>query len=258
VLCRSTGPSQLSVGERTVSSTLAFSFVAWVSPFWRSATAFRVRPQQPFSASSLSLLICAWLRFLHRKTALQRVHTADDIRGWGACARSELAYRRSARDAEFRTARQFCEVFLNRTAIGLTTGTVSNLQSLRVEIRDATGLSSLHVTRRIIESGKAGLIIFEKGQCRSASYASSTRRPPSGRRGQSHHTATFWAFTQSTGTQNNFMLKLARLDYCRNHSVNETALAAFYSAGEQSLAISVVSWVHAHARSRSANREIKR
>src|SRR3954454_8325411 len=64
--------------------------------------------------------------------------------------------------------------------------------------------------------------------------------------------------TEHRDTKQIFPAQLERLNCCRNHWPSERRLPLFYSAGDHSAATSVVSWVHAHATSRSANREIKR
>ena len=50
-------------------------------------------------------------------------------------------------------------------AVGLTNGNSFNFPITQGEIGDATGLSTVHVNRSIMELRKEGLIILEKGRC---------------------------------------------------------------------------------------------
>ena len=56
-------------------------------------------------------------------------------------------------------------MFLKLKAVGLTNGNSFNFPTTQGEIGDATGLSTVHVNRSIMELRKEGLIILEKGRC---------------------------------------------------------------------------------------------
>jgi CRP-like cAMP-binding protein len=70
-----------------------------------------------------------------------------------------------SRDAYSRIGHLICEVFLKLKAVGLTNGNSCDFPITQGEIADATGLSTVHVNRSIMELRKDGLIILEKGQC---------------------------------------------------------------------------------------------
>ena len=70
-----------------------------------------------------------------------------------------------SRDAYSRIAHLICEVFLKLRAVGLTNGNSFDFPITQSEIGDATGLSTVHVNRSIMELRKDGLIILEKGRC---------------------------------------------------------------------------------------------
>jgi biotin operon repressor len=70
-----------------------------------------------------------------------------------------------SRDAYSRIGHLICEVFLKLKVVGLTNGNSFDFPITQGEIGDATGLSTVHVNRSIMELRKDGLIIFEKGRC---------------------------------------------------------------------------------------------
>jgi CRP-like cAMP-binding protein len=70
-----------------------------------------------------------------------------------------------SRDAYSRIGHLICEVFLKLRAVGLTNGNSFDFPITQGEIGDATGLSTVHVNRSIMELRKNGLIILEKNQC---------------------------------------------------------------------------------------------
>jgi biotin operon repressor len=70
-----------------------------------------------------------------------------------------------SRDAYSRIGHLICEMFLKLKAVGLTNGNSFNFPITQGEIGDATGLSTVHVNRSIMELRKEGLIILEKGRC---------------------------------------------------------------------------------------------
>jgi CRP-like cAMP-binding protein len=69
------------------------------------------------------------------------------------------------RDAYSRIGHLICEVFLKLKAVGLTNGNSFDFPITQGEIGDATGLSTVHVNRSIMELRKDGLIVLEKGRC---------------------------------------------------------------------------------------------
>jgi CRP-like cAMP-binding protein len=69
------------------------------------------------------------------------------------------------RDAYGRIGHLICEVFLKLKAVGLTNGNSFEFPITQEEIGDATGLSTVHVNRSIMELRKDGLIILEKSRC---------------------------------------------------------------------------------------------
>ena len=69
------------------------------------------------------------------------------------------------REAYGRISHLICELFLKLRAVGLTNGNSFNLPLTQGEIGDATGLSTVHVNRTIMELRADGLITLEKGHC---------------------------------------------------------------------------------------------
>ena len=70
-----------------------------------------------------------------------------------------------SREAYGRIAHLICELFLKLRAVGLTNGNSFNLPLTQGEIGDATGLSTVHVNRTIMDLRADGLITLEKGHC---------------------------------------------------------------------------------------------
>jgi CRP-like cAMP-binding protein len=70
-----------------------------------------------------------------------------------------------SRDAYSRIAHLICEVYLKLKAVELTDGNSFEFPVTQSEIGDATGLSTVHVNRSVMELRKDGLIILEKGRC---------------------------------------------------------------------------------------------
>jgi CRP-like cAMP-binding protein len=76
-----------------------------------------------------------------------------------------------ARDAYNRIAHLICELFLKLQAVGLTRGYTFGLPITQAEVADATGLSTVHVNRSVMQLRAAGLITWEKGQCTIENWA---------------------------------------------------------------------------------------
>jgi CRP-like cAMP-binding protein len=70
-----------------------------------------------------------------------------------------------ARDAYTRIAHLVCEIFLKLRAVGLTEGYTFQLPITQAELADATGMSTVHVNRSVMQMRANGLITWEKGQC---------------------------------------------------------------------------------------------
>jgi CRP-like cAMP-binding protein len=70
-----------------------------------------------------------------------------------------------SRDAYTRIGHLICEVFMKLKAVGITDGNSFDFPITQSEIGDATGLSTVHVNRSIMELRKDQLIILEKGRC---------------------------------------------------------------------------------------------
>jgi CRP-like cAMP-binding protein len=70
-----------------------------------------------------------------------------------------------SRDAYSRIGHLICEMFLKLKAVGLTNGNSFDFPITQGEIGEATGLSTVHVNRSIMELRKDRLIILEKGRC---------------------------------------------------------------------------------------------
>jgi CRP-like cAMP-binding protein len=70
-----------------------------------------------------------------------------------------------SRDTYSRIAHLNCEVYLKLNAVELTNGNSFEFPVTQSEIGDATGLSTVHVNRSVMELRKDGLIILEKGRC---------------------------------------------------------------------------------------------
>jgi CRP-like cAMP-binding protein len=70
-----------------------------------------------------------------------------------------------SRDAYSRIGHLICEVFLKLQAVGLTNGNSFAFPITQGEIGDATGLSTVHVNRSIMELRRDNLIVLEKGRC---------------------------------------------------------------------------------------------
>src|SRR5512133_993392 len=82
-----------------------------------------------------------------------------------AAAFREWIVNVGSRDAYGRIGHLICEVFLKLKAVGLTNGNTFDFPITQEEIGDATGLSTVHVNRSIMELRKDGLIILEKSRC---------------------------------------------------------------------------------------------
>jgi CRP-like cAMP-binding protein len=83
-----------------------------------------------------------------------------------AAAFREWIVNVGSRDAYGRIGHLICEVFLKLKAVGLTNGNTFDFPITQGEIGDATGLSTVHVNRSIMDMRKDGLIILEKGRCK--------------------------------------------------------------------------------------------
>jgi CRP-like cAMP-binding protein len=70
-----------------------------------------------------------------------------------------------AREAYSRIAHLICEMFTKSEAVGLVNGTTFKFPVTQSEIGEATGLSTVHVNRTLMELRRDGLIVFEKGRC---------------------------------------------------------------------------------------------
>src|SRR4051794_13826927 len=70
-----------------------------------------------------------------------------------------------SRNAYSRIGHLICEVFLKLKAVELTKGNSFDFPITQAEMGDATGLSTVHVNRSIMELRKDGLMILEKGRC---------------------------------------------------------------------------------------------
>jgi CRP-like cAMP-binding protein len=70
-----------------------------------------------------------------------------------------------SRDAYSRIAHLICEVFLKLKVIGLVNGSNFEFPVTQTEIGEATGLSTVHVNRTVMELREDGLIALEKGRC---------------------------------------------------------------------------------------------
>src|SRR4051794_1741281 len=70
-----------------------------------------------------------------------------------------------SRDAYSRIAHLVCEVFLKLRAVGLTKANSFEFPLTQSEIGDATGLSTVHVNRSMMELRRDGLITLERGRC---------------------------------------------------------------------------------------------
>jgi CRP-like cAMP-binding protein len=69
------------------------------------------------------------------------------------------------RDAYSRIAHLICEVFLKLKVVGLVNGSTFDFPVTQTEIGDATGLSTVHVNRTVMELRGNGLIELERGRC---------------------------------------------------------------------------------------------
>jgi CRP-like cAMP-binding protein len=70
-----------------------------------------------------------------------------------------------SRDAYSRIAHLLCEVYLKLKVVGLVNGSSFDFPVTQTEIGDATGLSTVHVNRTVMELRGNGLIELEKGRC---------------------------------------------------------------------------------------------
>jgi CRP-like cAMP-binding protein len=70
-----------------------------------------------------------------------------------------------SRDAYSRIAHLICEMFFRMRAVGLTNGNSFGFPITQTEIGEATGLSTVHVNRSIMDLRKDGLITLDKGRC---------------------------------------------------------------------------------------------
>lgn len=71
-----------------------------------------------------------------------------------------------AREAYARLAHLLCELFLKLRAVGLTQDFTFQLPITQAELADATGLSTVHVNRSVMHLRSAGLITWERGECK--------------------------------------------------------------------------------------------
>jgi CRP-like cAMP-binding protein len=70
-----------------------------------------------------------------------------------------------SRDACSRIAHLLCEMFFKLKVVGLTNGNSFHFPITQIEIGEATGLSTVHVNRSIMDLRRDGLITLEKGRC---------------------------------------------------------------------------------------------
>jgi CRP-like cAMP-binding protein len=70
-----------------------------------------------------------------------------------------------SRDAYSRIAHLLCEIFLKLKAVGLTNANSFDLPITQSKLADATGLSSVHVNRSLMQLRADGLITLDKGRC---------------------------------------------------------------------------------------------
>jgi hypothetical protein len=68
-------------------------------------------------------------------------------------------------------AHLICEVFIKLRAVGLTGGNSFVFPITQSEIGDATGLSTVHVNRSIMQLRADNMIILDKGRCTIPSFA---------------------------------------------------------------------------------------
>jgi CRP-like cAMP-binding protein len=71
-----------------------------------------------------------------------------------------------AREAYARLAHLLCELFLKLRAVRLTQDFAFQLPITQAELADATGLSTVHVNRSVMHLRSAGLITWERGECK--------------------------------------------------------------------------------------------
>jgi CRP-like cAMP-binding protein len=70
-----------------------------------------------------------------------------------------------SREAYARLAHLICELFCKLHAVGLTDGNTFDLPITQAELGDATGLSTVHVNRSLMQLRADGLITLERGRC---------------------------------------------------------------------------------------------
>jgi CRP-like cAMP-binding protein len=70
-----------------------------------------------------------------------------------------------SRDAYSRIAHLLCEIFTKLRAVGIVTGNSFELPLTQSEIGDATGLSTVHVNRSLMQLRADGLITLERYLC---------------------------------------------------------------------------------------------
>lgn len=70
-----------------------------------------------------------------------------------------------AREAYNRIAHLICEIFLKLRAIGLADGNTFELPLTQSEVAEATGLSTVHVNRSVMQLRADNLITWERGIC---------------------------------------------------------------------------------------------
>jgi CRP-like cAMP-binding protein len=70
-----------------------------------------------------------------------------------------------SREAYARLAHLICELFCKLHAVGLTDGNTFYLPITQAELGDATGLSTVHVNRSLMQLRADGLITLERGRC---------------------------------------------------------------------------------------------
>jgi CRP-like cAMP-binding protein len=75
-----------------------------------------------------------------------------------------------AREAYQRIAHLICEIFLKLRAVGLAEGNTFELPLTQGEVAEATGLSTVHVNRSVMQLRADNLITWEKGSCTIESW----------------------------------------------------------------------------------------
>jgi CRP-like cAMP-binding protein len=121
---------------------------------------------------SLATMVASKIAFIPHEAVRTLIHTQSRIADafWREALVDASIFREwivnvGTRDAYSRIAHLLCEIFTKLQAVGIASGNSFRLPLTQSEIGDATGLSTVHVNRSIMQLRADGLITLERNVC---------------------------------------------------------------------------------------------